>query len=425
MAITLGGTSTDPYLAQSFNVLDKEYLSSLEILFKEGVSAQCFIAESSTPWGLLKNLRYLNFGPDEQYIQTGVSVLTHPNCPTDLLEELKDSERIDELTALSLSPNISQIQKKEFEERIAHKNTLLKTNNQSTEVLTESKLLSDYLIFSPGTKLNLKKQILSSGHPFQIFSEFYDENIFAFPENWFQRFQELEVLYQVLWPRMKEIGANFFYWSSSYTGDCLYIDYSKFDFYRGKDQIADRGESSEISIAPSDTPILKWFRHLTTSSPEYVIHNLRTHEEGFFEWVEDWKLAAAISCFSEADNVSVGNVGTAYNSETKDFGFSEDLIRYIAGEFIDFFDSGSDFVTDVEFIDKSSGLLSWESTTEKAQVLIVDQLQKIVDAQEEINTIRAQHFLECIALHPDTKRATLMHMSSINNEFMQMALGTR
>lgn len=424
MSITLGGTTSDPHLVVALDTVDK--LPALEVLLLEGVPAQYFIAESNTPWELLKNIRYLNFGPDERFNHNIVAVLTHPNCPAELLQELSDSESLTEMKALTLAPNITLELREELQSRLNLKlATKQKSNNQLPDSEVVSKFLSDYLLFSAGTSIELKMKILASGHPFQIFNGNFIPHNFEFTEDWFTRVQDLEVLNRILWPGLKSIGVRFFYWSSSYTGDCVYIDYGKFDFYRGKDQIADRGATPEISVAHGDSPIEQWFKQLSSNAPEYVLHNLRTHEEGFFDWVEDWKLAAAISCFAEADNDTHGALGSPYNTETADFKMSENFIEYISEIFIDFFDSGSDFVSDVEFIDKSNGLLSWKSTSDIAQVLIVNKLQETIASKEESDSTSAQHFLECIALHPDTKKETLAHMSTVQNEFMQKALESR
>jgi len=240
-----------------------------------------------------------------------------------------------------------------------------------------------------------------------------------------QLFLELlegEVFQQLFWMELEGIDGCRILAYNAYCMSDLFIDHKTLSV----DYEIYRAENIQTGITPKHYVGGKLYAHEKRSwvNVDYEI----SHEivEGLVEDFEGpSEIRDVVSSLSETYFLTKTLIYR--NSEQYESDYGLKLLRYNSAETVDAY---SEYV-DLEYFDASADFVhikakySWRILPLTKKSLILDSLITALESEEFKPSKDAEHFLGCMALHPDTPQVFLDRLASLGNDLVNSTLTRR
>jgi hypothetical protein len=231
-----------------------------------------------------------------------------------------------------------------------------------------------------------------------------------------------EVFHQLFWMELQNVDGCSILAYNGYCMSDLFISHKTLS----ADYEIYRDENVQTGIAPKKYVGGKLYAH---DKRDWVNVDYELSYEMTEGLVEDFEGPAEIRDV-------VGSLSETYfltktliylNSEQYESNYGIKLLRYNSAETVDAYSEYVDlenFDASADFIHKKAKF-SWRMLPVTKKTLILESLISVLKSEEVNHSKDAEHFLGCMALHPDTPSEILEILASLGNELVSATLVRR
>ncbi len=257
---------------------------------------------------------------------------------------------------------------------------------------------------------------------FKIGNEDIPEMEDAVPHQLFLDLLEEEVLHQLFWMELEGIDGCSILAYNAYCMSDLFISHKTLSV----DYEIYRAENIQTGITPKRYVGGKLYAHVKR---DWVNVDYELSHELAERLVEDFEgpteIRDIVSSLSETYFLTKTLIYR--NSEQYESKYGIKLLRYNSAETVDAYSEYVDlenFDASADFIHKKAKF-SWRMLPVTKKTLILESLISVLKSEEVNHSKDAEHFLGCMALHPDTPSEILEILTSLGNELVSATLVRR
>lgn len=231
-----------------------------------------------------------------------------------------------------------------------------------------------------------------------------------------------EVLHQLFWMELEDIDGCSILAYNAYCMSDLFISHKTlsvdYDIYRD--------ENIQTGITPKKYVGGKLYAHVKR---DWVNVDYELSHELAERLVEDFEGPAEVRdvVSSLSETYFLTKTLIYRNSEQYESKYGIKLLRYNSAETVDAYSEYVDlenFDASADFIHKQAKF-SWRMLPLMKKALILESLMNELKSEENNHSKDAEHFLGCMALHPDTPSEILETLSSLGNDLLRATLVRR
>jgi hypothetical protein len=296
--------------------------------------------------------------------------------------------------------------------------------NQVTSMVEHHGLPSSMVFQISKFPKRFKEALNSVGHPLAVLDPDLDvsEHEYSFNEivnEWIKH----ETIYRTLWPELSERGdIHFNYRRSSYDGDFFYFSHKdlnlEHDFSRGSYGYNSMG----YPFVDRAWAVTAEHMSIEMSYENFSSRDMIDFFEGDDEDMYDHVLASVISQNSyEGEVTTYSSSGETKRTVKAQYSLTKKGEKFVCDSADSYFSEDAD--VEVNLFPEKALPDSWKALSgEKKDLItriIIEGFHQKVDTKYQY----AEHFLACIALHPNTPDSIRQSMSGIESTIIQQALG--
>ena len=299
------------------------------------------------------------------------------------------------------------------------------SNIQTTSLVEHHGLPSSIIFQMPKFQQRFKEALNSVGHPSALLDPVLQvtDNEYNFNElvnEWIKH----ETIYRTLWPEILSEREDVFYQyrRSSYDGDYFYFSLKDFNFEHDFSRGSYGYNSMGYPFIDRSWAVTAENMSIEMSYENFTSRDMIEYLEGDDEDMYDLALAAVISQNSYEGEITTYSSSSGVTKQTvkAHYSITKKGEKYVCDWADSYFSEDAD--VEVHLFPEKARPYSWKALSEAKKDLITRIIIEGFNQKVDTKYQYAEHFLACIALHPDTPDSIRQSLSDVESTILQQAL---